>query len=340
MGSSFIQRALGAALALCLLCGGAAAETANVNDWLDTLNRFVTEAGSRAIYTEGEERAQAWLISEFESIGFSPEAGTLTRQTFPASDYDCREIAAGRELCNLIALQQAESPEPAVIIVSAHYDARPGTPGAKDNGSGVAALLTLARRLQAQRYDHTELRFIAFDGEEYGEYGSYAYVKALTESPEEKARVLAVFNIDLITLDADAEAMALSCNCLGGRTEEGYEEGAPDMAVPNKATLAFREALLEVDCFDPEDENLTFCAPRHWGDGDHIPFHEAEIDAATVCFQGNVLMSGAWPADMHTPEDDLKPFDLTLTGQALEILYRAIDGLARDHAYGSGRIDD
>ena len=35
---------------------------------------------------------------------------------------------------------------PEIILIGAHYDSVFGSPGANDNGSGVAAMLALARR--------------------------------------------------------------------------------------------------------------------------------------------------------------------------------------------------
>lgn len=53
------------------------------------------------------------------------------------------------------------------IILCAHYDTKHGTPGAFDNGSGIAVLLTLAKLL-APLHLSVDLEFIAFSGEEYG----------------------------------------------------------------------------------------------------------------------------------------------------------------------------
>lgn len=55
--------------------------------------------------------------------------------------------------------------EPGCIVVGAHYDTVPGTPGADDNASGVAALLELAQQLGQERLERT-LRFVFFPNEE------------------------------------------------------------------------------------------------------------------------------------------------------------------------------
>jgi len=58
----------------------------------------------------------------------------------------------------------------APILIGAHYDTVPGTPGADDNATGVAVLLELAKVFASEpaRYP---LRLVAFDLEEYGLVG-------------------------------------------------------------------------------------------------------------------------------------------------------------------------
>ncbi|NEO85591.1 MAG: M28 family peptidase [Spirulina sp. SIO3F2] len=64
------------------------------------------------------------------------------------------------------------------ILIGAHYDAVPGTPGADDNATGVAVLLALARYF-SDTPPRSPLRFVAFDMEEYGLLGSHAYAQWL-----------------------------------------------------------------------------------------------------------------------------------------------------------------
>lgn len=52
-----------------------------------------------------------------------------------------------------------------IVVVGAHYDTVPDCPGANDNGSGVAALLELARLLADARPART-IRLVAFANEE------------------------------------------------------------------------------------------------------------------------------------------------------------------------------
>lgn len=74
---------------------------------------------------------------------------------------------------NLVAILPGSQP---TWVVGAHYDTVSGSPGADDNGTGVAALLALAEGY-AQTTAPIELVF--FDQEEQGLLGSLAYVERL-----------------------------------------------------------------------------------------------------------------------------------------------------------------
>lgn len=84
------------------------------------------------------------------------------------------------------------------IVVGAHYDTARGSPGANDNGSGVAALLALARRFDARAPLPAPLRFVAFTNEEMPHFGhesmgSRHYADALTD---EGVRVAAMLSLE------------------------------------------------------------------------------------------------------------------------------------------------
>jgi Zn-dependent M28 family amino/carboxypeptidase len=69
-----------------------------------------------------------------------------------------------------------------IVVAGAHYDTVSGSPGADDNGSGVAALLEIARLLRGLAPQRT-LRLVTFVNEEppffyFGEMGSGIYARA------------------------------------------------------------------------------------------------------------------------------------------------------------------
>jgi Zn-dependent M28 family amino/carboxypeptidase len=82
---------------------------------------------------------------------------------------------------SLIAVDEAGNvvagdPHRARILVGAHYDAVPGTPGADDNASAVAVLLAAARAISACE----TVCYVAFNGEECDFVGSRHFVRGLS----------------------------------------------------------------------------------------------------------------------------------------------------------------
>ena len=78
-----------------------------------------------------------------------------------------REVYAvgGIECANLVAEKAGSTKPGEIMVIGAHYDTVPVTPGADDNASGVAVLLALARELSATKTERT-LRLVAFANEE------------------------------------------------------------------------------------------------------------------------------------------------------------------------------
>jgi Zn-dependent M28 family amino/carboxypeptidase len=73
--------------------------------------------------------------------------------------------AGGQLVANLVAEQPGTDAAAGVLLVGAHYDTAPGTPGANDNGSGVAVLLELPAALAGAPRART-VRYVAFVNEE------------------------------------------------------------------------------------------------------------------------------------------------------------------------------
>lgn len=79
-------------------------------------------------------------------------------------------LAKGEKQDNLGIEKQIEKRLPPIVI-GAHYDTVPGTPGADDNATGVAVLLELARDIASGPLKYP-VQLVAFDMEEYGCLGS------------------------------------------------------------------------------------------------------------------------------------------------------------------------
>ncbi len=100
--------------------------------------------------------ARNYITASLKSLGWSPSL---------------QRFADG---INIVAERPGISPKAGTIIVAAHYDTVPGSPGADDNASGVATLLEIARIFQSLPTPQT-LKLVFFDAEEIGLRGSLAF---------------------------------------------------------------------------------------------------------------------------------------------------------------------
>lgn len=97
---------------------------------------------------------------------------------------------------NVVALpRERDGAVAPVTLVGAHYDTVPGSPGADDNGSGLAVMLECARLLRAARPE-ARVGFVAFNAEEDGLLGSEDF--AQNALPVLGPRVRAVHVLEMV----------------------------------------------------------------------------------------------------------------------------------------------
>lgn len=100
----------------------------------------------------------------------------------------------GKFYKNIIAEKRGVSSPDQVLILGAHYDTVPGSPGADDNASGIAVLLEVARTMQTFSLNST-VRWIAFALEEYGYAGSTHYAEKAKERGE---KILGMISLEMV----------------------------------------------------------------------------------------------------------------------------------------------
>jgi hypothetical protein len=81
---------------------------------------------------------------------------------------------------NIVAVSRAAT-EPPYLLLGAHYDSVPGTPGADDNASAVAACLECARLVKEHHVGSTMI--VLFNREEDGLLGSREFVTEFARQP-------------------------------------------------------------------------------------------------------------------------------------------------------------
>ncbi len=100
----------------------------------------------------------------------------------------------GKSYKNIVAEKRGITSPHRVLILGAHYDTVPGSPGADDNSSAVALLLEVARNIRAVPLECT-VRLIAFSLEEYDFAGSTHYVDRLRKDGEE---ILGMISVEMV----------------------------------------------------------------------------------------------------------------------------------------------
>jgi hypothetical protein len=151
----------------------------NLVAYVQQLESFVT----RNTFSEtqrddyGIGAARRWLRDEFEQVG-----GGRLQVRF--DDFPLNHAGLVTNQRNVIATLPGAGRHPGVIVVMAHYDSRTydpndgvgRAPGANDNGSGVAAMLELARLMSSRTWNQTII-FASFTAEEQGTHGSRHFVQ-------------------------------------------------------------------------------------------------------------------------------------------------------------------
>lgn len=122
--------------------------------------------------SEDNARVREYLLGELRTLGLSPEVQTTSvARTDPR--WGGRNM--GATVNNVVArMKGAASTRP--VMLMAHYDSVPSSPGASDDGSGVATLLETSRALESGRPLRNDVIFLFTDGEELGLLGAQAFV--------------------------------------------------------------------------------------------------------------------------------------------------------------------
>ncbi|MCP4605265.1 MAG: M28 family peptidase [Proteobacteria bacterium] len=125
-----------------------------ISDVLKThVRALAVDIGERNIRLRLAELNDAarYIEQHFQTLGYE-----VASQYFDAD---------GTRVRNLEVVKKGTTVPDEIVVVGAHYDSALDTPGANDNGSGVAALLALADLLMEESHQRT-LRFVAFVNEE------------------------------------------------------------------------------------------------------------------------------------------------------------------------------
>ncbi|MCB0033788.1 MAG: M20/M25/M40 family metallo-hydrolase [Anaerolineales bacterium] len=150
----------------------------NLMGYVQTLESF----GTRNTFSETERddfgigAARRWIFNEFLRVGNG-------RLQIENQEYSFTFQGLATTQYNVIATLPGTVSDSGVLVLMANYDTRAAdwldgeslAPGADDNGSGVAALIEIARLMSSRTWNRTVI-FAALTAEEQGTYGSRYFV--------------------------------------------------------------------------------------------------------------------------------------------------------------------
>jgi uncharacterized protein with GYD domain len=141
----------------------------------------ITAFGPRVTGTSACHEAGDYIYNEFENMGLE-----VRYHYWNYGGYSDRNIEA--------TLFGTNETSDEIYLICGHYDTVSNCPGADDDASGVATVLSAAYIFRKYGFNHT-IRFVAFSGEEQWMLGSHEYAREAYENDE---NIIAVLNVDMI----------------------------------------------------------------------------------------------------------------------------------------------
>lgn len=139
-------------------------------------------------------RVEAWLTGRMTALGLSPSVQTGPLAPDSVKRLERWDLPSGPEIeaRNLVGIMPGRDPALPAVLVMAHYDSSAKSPGAADDGTGVAAVLEAVRALKARGPLDRDLIVLMTDGEELGLDGARVF---FSDHPW-RERVGAVVNLE------------------------------------------------------------------------------------------------------------------------------------------------
>jgi Peptidase family M28 len=238
--------------------------------------------GPRSAGTEGDRRAQEYIVAKLQSFGCPVDQEDFHAQT-PIGTVVMKNIVA-----------KIPGASPNIVLLATHYDTKrlAGFVGADDGGSSTGVMLEMARLL-CQRKNALTIWIAFFDGEEA--FGEWSADDSTYGSRELAARM--ALSGDLPRLKAMLLADIVGSRNLRLRRESNSTGWLTDMIWNTAARLGYQDIFVH-DTTTIED--------------DHLPFLRRNVTAADIID----LEIPYW----HTTEDTLdkiSPRSLAIVGHVL-----------------------
>lgn len=248
--------------------------------------------------TRGIGAAQRWVKSEFDNYALASNGRLTSIIDYFTIKADGRRIKNDSQLGNVMAtLKGTDATDNRVLIISGHLDSRVtdvmdssiDAPGANDDGSGVAAMMELARIMSKREFPFT-IVFVAVVGEEQGLYGA----KYLADKAKEQQwNVIAMINNDMI-----GNSLSSGTQLRDNRQVRVFSEAIPYLETEAEAKvrkannrendspsrqLARYIKTVTNQYVDHLDIKLVYRNDRFLRGGDHTPFSQNGFTAIRFC---------------------------------------------------------
>lgn len=221
--------------------------------------RLLEEKNPAAILTASI--SDAHLVPLFEDGDFDipsavisvDNANTIAENKSPIhlSINSARKKSIG---ANVIGRKNPNSQEK--FVVTAHFDTKPGTPGALDNAAGVTVLLILSEMLKDMALADVDVELVAFNGEDYFSVpGQMAYLN---------------------TYQSEFSHIKLAANCDGVGLKSS-QTGISPLACPDNYVDRIELSMQSFKDF----ETLP-----PWYQGDHMLFASAQVPTLAMTSTG------------------------------------------------------
>jgi acetylornithine deacetylase/succinyl-diaminopimelate desuccinylase-like protein len=109
-------------------------------------------------------RVRDYLLARVAQLGLELRIGGVQASELGRG----AEALKGKSVENVLAVLPGRDRDAPAVLIMSHYDSVPGSPGAADDASGVAASLEIARALKAAGTPARDVIFLFTDGEEIG----------------------------------------------------------------------------------------------------------------------------------------------------------------------------
>lgn len=269
--------------------------------------KFVSRERNFETAPEALREVQLYLQKELSSYGFE-----VREDPFLMSD---------RSFSNLIASLPG-TPAGDRLIVGAHFDAVPGSPGADDNASGVASLLECARIFSLFQKENPSVstscvEFAAFNLEEYGMVGSRSYAEKLKRQGAGVRGMLSLEMVGYVSQEKNSQQMPLVLKPFYPSVGNfiGLVANLKSKKFLDEAAGVFRSVEgLPVQCLTLPADGLVFPATRL---SDHSSFWDQGFPALLV-----TDTSFFRNPHYHTEEDRIETLDLGFIAKVTEAVAR------------------